>query len=55
MIRRLLVDYGEVISTPATPGPINHLAALADQPRDVFLERYWPHRCAYDLGQQPAD
>lgn len=31
------------------------MAALADQPRDTFLDRYWHHRPAYDLGQSPAD
>ncbi|HET6175224.1 MAG TPA: HAD family phosphatase [Gaiellales bacterium] len=55
MIRRLLVDYGEVISTPLPENTINDLAGLADQLRDAFLERYWHHRHAYDLGQPPAD
>ena len=55
MIRRLLVDYGEVISTPLSENTITDLAALADQPRDTFLDRYWHHRPAYDLGQSPAD
>jgi hypothetical protein len=32
MIRRLLVDYGEVISTPLPEDAITGLAALADQP-----------------------
>jgi putative hydrolase of the HAD superfamily len=55
MIRHLLVDYGEVISTPLSENAITDLAALADQPRDTFLHRYWHHRPAYDLGQSPAD
>ena len=55
MIRRLLVDYGEVISTPLSETTITDLAALADQPRDTFLDRYWHHRPAYDLGQSPVD
>ena len=55
MIRLLLVDYGEVISTPLPEGTITDLAALADQPRAVFLDRYWQHRPAYDLGQPPAE
>src|SRR5258706_11418326 len=55
MIRRLLVDYGEVISTPLSENTITDLAALADQPRDTFLDRYWHHRPTYDLGQSPAD
>jgi putative hydrolase of the HAD superfamily len=54
MIRHLLVDYGEVISTPLTENTITDLADLADQPRDTFLDRYWHHRPAYDLGQSPA-
>ena len=55
MIRHLLVDYGEVISTPLSENTITELAALADQPRDTFLDRYWHHRLAYDLGQSPTD
>ena len=55
MIRNLLVDYGEVISTPLSENTITDLAAVADQPRDTFLDRYWHHRPAYDLGQSPAD
>jgi putative hydrolase of the HAD superfamily len=51
MIRRLLVDYGEVISTPLPEDAITGLAALADQPPATFLDRYWHHRPAYDLGQ----
>jgi putative hydrolase of the HAD superfamily len=51
MIRYLLVDYGEVISAPLADTAITELAALADQPRTVFLDRYWRHRPAYDLGQ----
>jgi putative hydrolase of the HAD superfamily len=55
MIRRLLVDYGEVISAPLPAETITSLAALAGQPSAVFLERYWRHRPAYDLGQPDAD
>jgi len=54
MIRLLLVDYGEVISTPLPEDTITDLAALAGQPRAIFLDRYWQHRPAYDLGQSPA-
>jgi putative hydrolase of the HAD superfamily len=54
MIRRLLVDYGEVISTPLAQSTITDLAALAGQPRATFLGRYWRHRPAYDLGQPAA-
>ena len=54
MIRLLLVDYGEVISTPLPEGTITDLAALADQPRAIFLDRYWQYRPAYDLGQPPT-
>jgi hypothetical protein len=35
MIRLLLVDYGEVISTPLPDDAITDLAALADQPRHL--------------------
>jgi putative hydrolase of the HAD superfamily len=55
MIRRLLVDYGEVISTPLPENTITDLAALAGRPRAAFLDRYWYHRPAYDLGQPPAE
>jgi putative hydrolase of the HAD superfamily len=55
MIRLLLVDYGEVISTPLPEDTITDLAALADQPRAIFLDRYWQHRPAYDLGRPPAE
>jgi putative hydrolase of the HAD superfamily len=51
MIRRLLVDYGEVISTPLPESTIPDLAAIAGLPRATFLDRYWHHRPAYDLGQ----
>jgi putative hydrolase of the HAD superfamily len=51
MIRRLLVDYGEVLSAPLAEDAICDLAALAGQPRATFLDRYWELRPAYDLGQ----
>jgi putative hydrolase of the HAD superfamily len=55
MIRRLLVDYGEVISTRLPDETITDLAALAGRPRAAFLDRYWHHRPAYDLGQPAAE
>lgn len=55
MIRHLLVDYGEVISTPLPEETITDLAALASQPRAAFLDRYWRHRPAYDLGQPDTE
>jgi putative hydrolase of the HAD superfamily len=51
MIRRLLVDYGEVLSAPLAQEAIADLAALAGQPRAIFLDRYWRLRPPYDLGQ----
>jgi putative hydrolase of the HAD superfamily len=51
MIRRLLTDFGEVISTPLPESTITGLAALAGQSPAAFLDRYWQHRAAYDLGQ----
>jgi putative hydrolase of the HAD superfamily len=51
MTRRLLVDYGEVLSAPLAEDAIADLAALACQPRAAFLDRYWELRPAYDLGQ----
>jgi putative hydrolase of the HAD superfamily len=50
-IRRLLVDYGEVLSESLAEDAIADLAALADQSRATFLDRYWRYRPAYDLGQ----
>ena len=55
MIRRLLVDYGEVISAPLPEETITDLAALAGRPRAAFLDRYWHHRPAYDLGQPDTE
>ena len=55
MIRRLLVDYGEVLSTPLAEDAIADLAALAGQPRATFIDRYWRLRPAYDLGQPPTE
>ena len=47
MIRRLLVDYGEVLSAPLAEEAIADLAALAGQPRAAFLDRYWRLRPAW--------
>ena len=55
MIRHLLVDYGQVISTPLPEETITGLAALAGQPPGTFLDRYWHHRPAYDLGQPATE
>jgi putative hydrolase of the HAD superfamily len=55
MIRRLLVDYGEVLSAPLAEEAIADLAALAGQPRAAFLDRYWRFRPAYDLGQPAVE
>jgi putative hydrolase of the HAD superfamily len=55
MIRRLLVDYGEVLSAPLAEDAIADLAVLAGQPRATFLDRYWRLRPAYDLGQPPTE
>jgi putative hydrolase of the HAD superfamily len=55
VIRHLLVDYGEVISTPLPQETITDLADLAHQSPTAFLNRYWHHRPAYDLGQPPAE
>jgi putative hydrolase of the HAD superfamily len=53
--QRLLVDYGEVLSAPLAEDAIADLAALAAQPRAVFLDRYWRLRPAYDLGQPAVE
>ena len=55
MIRRLLVDYGEVLSAPLAEDAVADLAALAGQPRATFIDRYWRLRPAYDLGQPPTE
>ena len=55
MIRRLLVDYGEVLSAPLAEDAIADLAVLAGQPPSTFLDRYWRLRPAYDLGQHATE
>jgi putative hydrolase of the HAD superfamily len=54
VIEWLLVDYGEVLSTPPPDDTITELAALAGQNPAEFLQRYWQARPGYDLGQPAA-
>jgi putative hydrolase of the HAD superfamily len=51
--RWLLIDYGEVISTPLPSNAIASFARVAALDEKVFLERYWRFRRAYDLGESP--
>jgi putative hydrolase of the HAD superfamily len=51
----LLVDYGEVISTPQPAASISRMAELAELDEDKFANRYWASRPAYDAGCAAAD
>jgi putative hydrolase of the HAD superfamily len=51
----LLVDYGEVISTPQPAASISRMAKLAELGEDEFADRYWAPRPAYDAGCAAAD
>jgi hypothetical protein len=51
MTRRVLADYGEVISDPMPAETILELADLAGMQADEFRDRYWKFRPPYDLGQ----
>lgn len=53
--RHLLLDYGQVISTPQDPADLAELAALAGLAPDAFAARYWPPRLAYDQGGPERD
>ncbi|HEY1988182.1 MAG TPA: HAD family phosphatase [Acidimicrobiales bacterium] len=55
MITHLLVDYGEVISTPPPAGTLPDLAQLSGLPADELGRRYWHHRPDYDRGQSSED
>jgi putative hydrolase of the HAD superfamily len=48
--RALLVDYGGVISREQPQQAITEMASVAALEVDVFVERYWEHRLAYDRG-----
>lgn len=50
MVQHLLVDYGEVISSAQPIGSVRAMAAVVDMPTDLFHERYWASRAAYDRG-----
>lgn len=53
MIDWLLVDYGEVLSTPLPDTTIETLARTAGMEPATLLERYWAERRDYDLGLSP--
>ena len=55
MIRWLVCDYGEVISTSPPRDCARALAVLARQDVDDFQRRYWRTRLDYDLGQAPTE
>jgi putative hydrolase of the HAD superfamily len=46
----LLVDYGEVLSEPQPPEPLDAMARITGMALPDFVERYWEHRPAYDRG-----
>ncbi len=49
----MLLDYGEVICMPQPAGAMAAMAALAGLDPDIFQDRYWRHRDAYDRGRLP--
>ena len=51
----LLVDYGEVISTPQPAASISRMAELAELDTEEFVSRYWAPRQAYDAGCPAAE
>jgi putative hydrolase of the HAD superfamily len=55
VIRWLVCDYGEVISTSPPRDCARALAVLAGQDVDDFQRRYWRMRLDYDLGQAPIE
>jgi hypothetical protein len=55
VIEWLLVEYGEVLSTPPPDDTITELAALAGQNPAEFLQRYWQARPGYDPCRADGD
>jgi len=49
----LVVDYGQVISLPQPADAVRAMAAIAGVGLELFRERYWTHRIAYDRGGSP--
>lgn len=49
----LLVDYGEVISTPQPRADVAGLVSLSGVDATTFSHRYWDGRLRYDLGLDP--
>lgn len=44
----VLFDFGEVLGLPQTPEDVTALAAMAGTDPEVFHQRYWDDRHAYD-------
>ncbi len=53
--RSILVDYGEVITEPQPAEDLARMAAMLELDVPDFVERYWQHRHAYDLGGSAAE
>ena len=47
-VRAVVFDYGKVLSLDQAPGAVEEMARLCNLPLDVFCERYWHTRLAYD-------
>ena len=46
-LRALILDYGNVLTRDQREHWLEAMAALANAPRDQFIEAYWAHRHAY--------
>jgi putative hydrolase of the HAD superfamily len=51
----LILDYGEVLSLPQSPGAVARMAETIGAAPDDFAPAYWRHRRAYDLGLPAGD
>ena len=54
-MKKLLIDYAEVLSKPFPVTAMAELAHRADTPVPDFQQRYWDHRGPYDRGQSSRD
>lgn len=54
-MKKLLIDYAEVLSKPFPDTAMADLAHRAGIPLSDFRQRYWEHRGPYDCGQPSRD
>ena len=54
-MKKLLIDYAEVISRPFPDTAMTELAQRAAMSASDFRQRYWEYREPYDCGQSPRD